>query len=175
VQAFTLRRAQSRLFGRIFIDLTAPRRPRGRFSMALERTFSIVKPDGVQKNLIGAVYSRFEKAGLQIVASRMVHLTQRQAEGFYAVHRERPFFKDLVKYMTSGPVVVQVLEGDNAVAKNRELMGATDPKKAAPGTIRADFASSIEENVVHGSDSAENAAVEIAYFFASSDLCPRTR
>jgi nucleoside-diphosphate kinase len=143
--------------------------------MALERTFSIVKPDGVQKNLIGAVYSRFEKAGLQVVAARMVHLTQRQAEGFYAVHRERPFFKDLVKYMTSGPVVVQVLEGDNAVAKNRELMGATDPKKAAPGTIRADFASSIEENVVHGSDSAENAAIEIAYFFASSDLCPRTR
>jgi nucleoside-diphosphate kinase len=143
--------------------------------MALERTFSIVKPDGVQKNLIGQVYSRFEKAGLKVVAARMVHLTQRQAEGFYAVHRERPFFKDLVKYMTSGPVVVQVLEGENAVAKNRELMGATDPKKAAPGTIRADFASSIEENVVHGSDSAENAAIEIAYFFATSDLCPRTK
>lgn len=143
--------------------------------MALERTFSIVKPDGVQKNLIGEVYRRFEQAGLKIVAARMVHLTQRQAEGFYAVHSERPFFKDLVKYMTSGPVVVQVLEGDNAVAKNRELMGATDPKKAAPGTIRADLASSIEENVVHGSDSAENAAIEIAFFFASSDLCPRTR
>ena len=143
--------------------------------MALERTFSIVKPDGVQKNLIGQVYSRFEKAGLKIIASRMVHLTPAQAEGFYAVHRERPFFKDLCKYMTSGPVVVQVLEGDNAVAKHRELMGATDPKKAAPGTIRADFASSIEENVVHGSDSAENAAIEIAYFFAASDLCPRTR
>jgi nucleoside-diphosphate kinase len=143
--------------------------------MALERTFSIVKPDGVQKNLIGAVYSRFEKAGLKIVAARMLHLTQAQAEGFYAVHRERPFFKDLVKYMTSGPVVVQVLEGDNAVAKNRELMGATDPKKAAAGTIRADFASSIEENVVHGSDSAENAAIEIAYFFATSELCSRTR
>jgi nucleoside-diphosphate kinase len=143
--------------------------------MALERTFSIVKPDGVQKNLIGQVYSRFEKAGLQIIAARMVHLTQAQAEGFYAVHRERGFFKDLVKYMTSGPVIAQVLEGDNAVAKHRELMGATDPKKAAPGTIRADFASSIEENIVHGSDSAENAAIEIAYFFATSDLCPRTR
>jgi nucleoside-diphosphate kinase len=143
--------------------------------MALERTFSIVKPDGVQKNLIGQVYSRFEKAGLRVIGARMVHLTQAQAEGFYAVHRERPFFKDLVKYMTSGPVIAQVLEGDNAVAKHRELMGATDPKKAAPGTIRADFASSIEENVVHGSDSAENAAVEIAFFFAASDLCPRTR
>jgi len=143
--------------------------------MALERTFSIVKPDGVQKNIIGQVYSRFEKAGLKIIAARMVQLTQAQAEGFYAVHRERPFFKDLVKYMISGPVVAQVLEGDNAVAKNRELMGATDPKKAAPGTIRADFASSIEENVVHGSDSAENAATEIAYFFAASELCPRTR
>jgi nucleoside-diphosphate kinase len=143
--------------------------------MALERTFSIVKPDGVQKNLIGQVYSRFEKAGLRIIAARMVHLTQAQAEGFYAVHRERGFFKDLVKYMTSGPVIAQVLEGENAVAKHRELMGATDPKKAAPGTIRADFASSIEENVVHGSDSAENAAIEIAYFFAASDLCPRTR
>lgn len=143
--------------------------------MALERTFSIVKPDGVQKNLIGAVYSRFEKAGLRIVAAKMLHLTQAQAEGFYAVHRERPFFKDLCKYMTSGPVMIQVLEGENAVAKNRELMGATDPKKAAPGTIRADFATSIEENVVHGSDSAENAAIEIAFFFATSELCPRTR
>ena len=143
--------------------------------MALERTFSIVKPDGVQKNLIGQVYSRFEKAGLKIIAARMVQLTQAQAEGFYAVHRERGFFKDLVKYMTSGPVIAQVLEGENAVAKHRELMGATDPKKADAGTIRADFASSIEENVVHGSDSAENAAIEIAYFFATSDLCPRTR
>ena len=141
--------------------------------MALERTLSIVKPDGVQKNLIGDVYRRFEKAGLQIIAARMLRLTQAQAEGFYAVHKERPFFKDLVKYMTSGPVVVQVLEGENAVAKNRELMGATDPKKAAPGTLRADFASSIEENVVHGSDSAENAATEIAYFFATAELCPR--
>jgi nucleoside-diphosphate kinase len=143
--------------------------------MALERTLSIVKPDGVQKNLIGEVYRRFEQAGLKVVAARMMHLTQAQAEGFYAVHRERPFFKDLVKYMTSGPVMVQVLEGENAVAKNREIMGATDPKKAAPGTIRADLATSIEENVVHGSDSAENAAIEIAYFFAATDICPRTR
>ncbi|HEU4487244.1 MAG TPA: nucleoside-diphosphate kinase [Povalibacter sp.] len=143
--------------------------------MALERTLSIVKPDGVQKNLIGEVYRRFEQAGLQIVAARMLQLSQAQAEGFYAVHRERPFFKDLVKYMSSGPVIVQVLEGENAVAKNRELMGATDPKKADKGTIRADFASSIEENVVHGSDSVDNAKIEIAYFFASSDLCPRSR
>ncbi len=141
--------------------------------MALERTLSIVKPDGVKKNLIGAVYGRFEQAGLQIIAARMTNLSQKQAEGFYGVHRERPFFKDLVKYMTSGPVIVQVLEGDNAVLKHRDLMGATDPKKAAPGTIRADFASSIEENVVHGSDSAENAVNEIAYFFAASELCPR--
>ena len=143
--------------------------------MALERTLSIVKPDGVQKNLIGEVYRRFEQAGLKIIAARMMQLSQAQAEGFYAVHRERPFFKDLVKYMSSGPVIVQVLEGENAVAKNRELMGATDPKKADKGTIRADLASSIEENVVHGSDSADNAKIEIAYFFAASDLCPRTR
>jgi nucleoside-diphosphate kinase len=121
------------------------------------------------------VYRRFEQAGLKIVAARMMQLTQAQAEGFYAVHRERPFFKDLVKYMSSGPVMVQVLEGDNAVAKNRELMGATDPKKADKGTIRADLAASIEENVVHGSDSADNAKVEIAYFFAAADLCPRTK
>lgn len=143
--------------------------------MALERTFSIVKPDGVQKNLIGELYRRFEQAGLKIIAARMVHLTQAQAEGFYAVHRERGFFRDLVKYMSSGPVIMQVLEGENAVAKNRELMGATDPKKADKGTIRADFAASIEENVVHGSDSVENARTEIAYFFAAADLCPRTR
>ena len=143
--------------------------------MALERTLSIVKPDGVQKNVIGEVYRRFEQAGLRIVAARMLHMTQAQAEGFYAVHRERPFFKDLVKFMTSGPVMVQVLEGENAVAKNREVMGATDPKKAAPGTIRADLAAGIEENVVHGSDSADNAKIEIAYFFAAADLCPRTR
>lgn len=141
--------------------------------MALERTFSIVKPDGVRKNLIGSVYQRFEQAGLKIVGAHMLTLSQAQAEAFYGIHRERPFFKDLVKYMTSGPVVIQVLEGDNAVAKNRELMGATDPKKAAPGTIRADFATSIDENVVHGSDSAENAAIEIAFFFAGSDLYSR--
>ena len=141
--------------------------------MAIERTFSIVKPDGVRKNLIGSVLQRFEQAGLRVIAAKMINMSQAQAEGFYGVHRERPFFKDLVKYMTSGPVLVQVLEGEGAIAKNRELMGATDPKKAAAGTIRADFASSIEENVVHGSDSPENAAIEIAFFFATSDLCPR--
>jgi len=135
--------------------------------MALERTLSIVKPDGVQKNVIGNVYGRFEKAGLRIIAARMMQLTQAQAEGFYAVHRERSFFKDLTRYMSSGPILVQVLEGDNAVAKNRELMGATDPKKAAPGTIRADFAQSIDANAVHGSDAPETAATEIAYFFAA--------
>ena len=143
--------------------------------MALERTLSIVKPDGVQKNLIGEVYRRFEKAGLRIIAARMMQLSTRDAEGFYAVHRERPFYKDLVRYMSSGPVVVQVLEGENAVSRNREIMGATDPKKADPGTIRADLAASIEENVVHGSDSAENAAREISFFFAETELCPRTR
>lgn len=141
--------------------------------MALERTFSIVKPDGVARDLIGQVYGRFEKAGLRIVAARMLQLTKAQAEGFYAVHKARPFFNDLVAYMTSGPIIAQVLEGDNAVAKHREIMGATDPKKAAPGTIRADLAESIERNVVHGSDSAENAATEIAYFFSTTDLCPR--
>lgn len=143
--------------------------------MALERTLSIVKPDGVQKNLIGEVYGRFEKAGLKIVAARMRHLSLSEAQGFYAVHRERPFFNDLCKYMTSGPVIVSVLEGENAVQVHRDLMGATDPKKANSGTIRADLAASIEENVVHGSDSAENAAIEIAYFFAQTELCPRTR
>ena len=143
--------------------------------MALERTLSIVKPDGVARNLIGNVYQRFEKSGLSIVAARMLQLTPRQAEGFYAVHRERPFFRDLCAYMTSGPVMVQVLEGESAVQLHRDIMGATDPKKAAPGTIRADLASSIEENVVHGSDSAENAAREIAYFFADTSLCERTR
>jgi nucleoside-diphosphate kinase len=141
--------------------------------MALERTLSIVKPDGVQRNLIGEVYRRFEQAGLRVVAARMLQLSQSQAEGFYAVHRERPFYRDLVRYMTSGPVMVQVLEGEDAVARNREIMGATDPKKAAPGTIRADFAASIEENVVHGSDAAETAAREIRFFFADHDLCPR--
>jgi nucleoside-diphosphate kinase len=141
--------------------------------MAIERTLSIVKPDGVQKNVIGEVYRRFEQAGLRIIAARMLRLSQAQAESFYAVHRGRPFFRDLVSYMTSGPVMVQVLEGDGAVAKNREIMGATDPKKAERGTIRADLATSIEQNVVHGSDSPENAAREIAFFFAESDLCPR--
>ena len=141
--------------------------------MALERTLSIVKPDGVRKNVIGDVYQRFEKAGLKIIAARMMCLSQTQAEAFYGIHRERPFFKDLVKYMTSGPVVVQVLEGENAVAMNRDIMGATDPKKAAPGTIRADLADSIEANVVHGSDSLENAAREIAFFFSETELCPR--
>ncbi|HTW37543.1 MAG TPA: nucleoside-diphosphate kinase [Steroidobacteraceae bacterium] len=141
--------------------------------MALERTLSIVKPDGVGRNLIGEVYRRFEQAGLTIVAARMLQLSQREAEGFYAVHRERPFFGDLVRYMTSGPVMVQVLQGDNAIARNRELMGATDPKKAAQGTIRADLATSIEQNVVHGSDSPETAAFEIGYFFATTQIFPR--
>jgi nucleoside-diphosphate kinase len=141
--------------------------------MALERTLSIIKPDAVAKNVIGQIYTRFEQAGLKIVASKMKHLSKQEAEGFYAVHRERPFFKDLVKYMTSGPVVVQVLEGENAVLKNREIMGATDPKKAAPGTIRADLAQSIEANTVHGSDAPETAAVEIAYFFRTTEICPR--
>ena len=141
--------------------------------MALERTLSIVKPDGVSGNLIGEVYRRFEKAGLSIIAARMRHLSQAEAEGFYAVHRERPFFKDLVRYMTSGPVVVQVLQGESAIARNREIMGATDPTKAAPGTIRADLAKSIEQNVVHGSDAPDTAAREIAYFFSTTELHPR--
>jgi nucleoside-diphosphate kinase len=143
--------------------------------MAVERTLSIVKPDGVARNLIGDVLRRFEGAGLRIIGAQMMHLTRSQAEGFYAVHRERPFFRDLCAYMTSGPVMVQVLEGESAVLRHREIMGATDPKKAAPGTIRADLAVSIEENVVHGSDSADNAAREIAYFFAETALCARTR
>jgi nucleoside-diphosphate kinase len=142
--------------------------------MALERTLSIVKPDGVSRNLIGEVYRRLENAGLRVIAARMMHLSQREAEGFYAVHRARPFFKDLVTYMTSGPVIVQALEGENAIAKNREIMGATDPKKAAPGTIRADLALSIEQNVVHGSDAPETAAQEIAYFFAGTQVFPRS-
>ena len=133
--------------------------------MALERTLSIVKPDGVRGNHIGEVYRRFEKAGLSIVAARMLHLSQREAEGFYAVHRERPFFKDLVDFMVSGPIFVQALEGENAIARNRDLMGATDPKKAAPGTIRADFADSIDANAVHGSDGAQTASAEVAFFF----------
>ena len=142
--------------------------------MSVEHTLSIIKPDGVQKNLIGEIYSRFEKAGLQIVAARMLHLSKEQAEGFYAVHKERPFFKDLVNYMTSGPVMVQVLEGAGAIAKNRDIMGATNPADADTGTIRADFADSIEENIVHGSDAAETAAQEIKFFFADG-ICPRTR
>jgi nucleoside-diphosphate kinase len=143
--------------------------------MAVERTFSIIKPDGVEKNIIGEIYKRFEGAGLQIVASRMLHLSREQAEGFYAVHRERPFFADLVSYMTSGPVVVQVLEGENAIKKNRDLMGATNPAQAAAGTIRADFAESIEQNVVHGSDGPDTAPVEIKFFFEEGEICPRTR
>jgi nucleoside-diphosphate kinase len=145
----------------------------GVFVMALERTISIIKPDAVAKNVIGQIYARFENAGLKIVAAKMKHLSRNEAEGFYAVHRERPFFKPLVEFMTSGPVMIQVLEGDNAVAKNRDLMGATNPKDAAPGTIRADFAQSIDANAVHGSDSLENAAIETAYFFSATELCPR--
>ncbi|HMK86729.1 MAG TPA: nucleoside-diphosphate kinase [Steroidobacteraceae bacterium] len=143
--------------------------------MPIERTLSIVKPDAVGRNLIGEVLRRLEQAGLKVIAARMIQLSQSEAQGFYAVHRDRPFFKDLVKFMTSGPVLVQVLEGEGAIAKNREVMGATDPKKAARGTIRADLATSIEENIVHGSDSAETAAREIAYFFREIEVCPRTR
>ena len=141
--------------------------------MSIERTLSIIKPDAVAKNVIGEIYSRFEKAGLTIIAARMTHLSQAQAEGFYAVHRERPFFNDLVRFMTSGPVMIQVLQGEGAILKHRDLMGATDPKKAAPGTIRADFADSIDANAVHGSDAAETAAVEIAYFFPTLNLYSR--
>ncbi|HEY5566620.1 MAG TPA: nucleoside-diphosphate kinase [Gammaproteobacteria bacterium] len=143
--------------------------------MAVERTLSIIKPDGVEKNLIGEIYRRFEKAGLRIVGAKMLHLSREQAEGFYAVHRGRPFYADLVKYMTSGPVMVQALEGADAIRKNRDIMGATNPKEAEPGTIRADFASSIEENVVHGSDGPSTAAAEIRYFFSEAEICPRTR
>lgn len=141
--------------------------------MALERTLSIIKPDAVAKNVIGEIYARFEKAGLKVVAAKMQHLSRKEAEGFYAVHRERPFFNALVEFMISGPVMIQVLQGENAVLKNRELMGATNPKEAAKGTIRADFAESIDANAVHGSDSAENAAIEIAYFFATTEVFPR--
>jgi nucleoside-diphosphate kinase len=143
--------------------------------VAVERTLSIIKPDAVAKNHVGDILARFEQAGLKIIAARMKHLTAGEAEGFYAVHRERPFFRDLVTFMTSGPVLVSVLEGESAVQKHRDIMGATDPKKAAKGTIRADFASSIDENAVHGSDSLENARAEIAYFFRGTELCPRTR
>ena len=141
--------------------------------MAIERTLSIIKPDAVAKNVIGKIYSRFESNGLKIVAAQMRQLSKAEAEGFYAVHKERPFFADLVKFMTSGPVMIQVLEGEGAIAKNRELMGATDPKKAAPGTIRAAFAESIDANAVHGSDAPETAAVEIAYFFPTLSICSR--
>lgn len=143
--------------------------------MSVERTLSIIKPDGVQKNLIGEIDARFEKAGLRIVAARMMHLTQQQAERFYDVHRGRPFFNDLVRYMTSGPVLVQVLEGKGAVDTNRKIMGATNPADAEPGTLRADFAESIEENIVHGSDGPDTAAQEIAFFFGDGGICPRTR
>jgi len=142
--------------------------------MAIERTFSIIKPDAVAKNVIGKIYSRFEQAGLSIVAARMLHLTREQAGEFYAVHKERPFYNDLVDFMTSGPVVVQVLEGENAIARNREVMGATNPKEAAAGTIRADFAETVDENAVHGSDAPETAAVEMAFFFPDG-VCQRTR
>ena len=141
--------------------------------MAIERTISIIKPDAVAKDVIGQIYSRFENNGLKVIAAKMKQLSRAEAEGFYAVHKERPFFADLVAFMTSGPVMIQVLSGDNAVAKNRELMGATNPKEAAVGTIRADFAESIDANAVHGSDSLENAAIEIAYFFDDSEICPR--
>ena len=143
--------------------------------MTVQRTFSIIKPDAVAKNVVGEITSRFEKAGLRVVASKMVQLSEREAGGFYAEHKERPFYKDLVSFMTSGPVIVQVLEGENAIAANRELMGATNPKEAAAGTIRADFAVSIDENAVHGSDSEAAAAREIAYFFAATEVCDRIR
>lgn len=143
--------------------------------MALERTFSIVKPDAVAKNVIGQIYARFEEAGLKIVASKMLQLSREQAEGFYAVHRERPFYNDLVEFMISGPVMVQVLEGENAILKNREVMGATNPAEADAGTIRKDFADSIDENAVHGSDAAETAAEEIKFFFNDNELCARLR
>ncbi|TCP10464.1 nucleoside-diphosphate kinase [Uruburuella suis] len=141
--------------------------------MAIERTISIIKPDAVAKDVVGQIYSRFENNGLRIIAAKMKHLSTKEAQDFYAVHKARPFFGDLVAFMTSGPVMIQVLEGENAVAKNRELMGATNPKEAAAGTIRADFADSIENNAVHGSDSLENAAIEIAYFFSQSEICAR--
>ena len=143
--------------------------------MAVERTLSIIKPDAVAKNVIGEIYSRFEKAGLHVVAARMMHLTEEQAGEFYAVHKERPFYGDLVSFMTSGPVIVQALEGENAIAVHRDVMGATNPADAAPGTIRADFASSIDENACHGSDAPETAAQEIEFFFGADGVCPRTR
>lgn len=143
--------------------------------MAVERTISMIKPDAVAKNVIGEIYARFEKAGLRVVAAKMLHLSKERAGEFYAVHKERPFYGELIAYMTSGPIMVQVLEGENAIAKNREVMGATNPKDAAPGTIRADFATDITENAVHGSDAAETAKNEIAFFFKDNEICPRTR
>ncbi|EKE85232.1 nucleoside-diphosphate kinase [Idiomarina xiamenensis] len=143
--------------------------------MALERTLSIIKPDAVAKNLVGAIYSRFESAGLRIVAAKMMHLSKEQAEGFYAEHKERPFFAALVEFMTSGPIMVQALEGEDAVKKNRDIMGATNPAEALAGTLRADYAETIDENAVHGSDAVESAAREIAYFFSDEEICPRTR
>jgi nucleoside-diphosphate kinase len=143
--------------------------------VTIERTLSIIKPDAVAKNVIGEIYTRFEKGGLQIIAARMLHLSKERAEQFYGVHKERPFFGELVEFMTSGPVVVQVLEGENAIQRNREVMGATDPAKADPGTIRADFANEVTENAVHGSDGPDTAKTEIAFFFASDEICPRTR
>jgi nucleoside-diphosphate kinase len=144
-------------------------------NMATERTLSIVKPDGVAKNIIGKIYSRFENAGLSIIAAKMLHLSKEQAGEFYAVHKERPFYNDLIEFMTSGPVMVQALEGENAINKNREVMGATNPKDAAAGTIRADFAETVDENVVHGSDGPDTAKAEIAFFFQDNEICPRTR
>ena len=143
--------------------------------MAIERTLSIIKPDGVEKNIIGEIYRRFEVAGLSIIAARMMHLDRQKAGDFYAVHRERPFYNDLVEFMTSGPVMVQVLEGEGAIARHREVMGATNPAEAAPGTIRADFAATIDENAVHGSDGPDTARVEVAFFFSDDEICPRTR
>ena len=143
--------------------------------MAIERTFSIIKPDAVAKNLIGKIYTRFEAAGLKIIAARMVHLTREEAEGFYAIHKDRKFFNDLIDFMVSGPVMLQVLEGENAIAVNRAVMGATNPREAEPGTIRADFAQSIDENAVHGSDGPDTAATEIVYFFSNDQICQRTR
>ena len=143
--------------------------------MAIERTLSIIKPDGVAKNIIGKIYSRFEKAELQIIAAKMLHLSKEQAGEFYAVHKERPFYGELIEFMTSGPVMVQVLEGENAISKNREVMGATNPREAAAGTIRADFAETVDENIVHGSDGPETARAEIAFFFQDNEICPRTR
>jgi nucleoside-diphosphate kinase len=161
------------LAGLIFQSFLITKHQWSSTNMAIERTLSIIKPDAVGKNVIGKIYSRFESNGLTVIAARMKHLSRQEAEGFYAVHRERPFFKDLVDFMISGPVMIQALEGEGAIAKNRELMGATDPKKAAPGTIRADFAESIDANAVHGSDAVETAAVEIAYFFAASEIYSR--